>query len=120
VENQDNKVKETARRLYRLIDVGCLTDDSNGTQDKVNIIRRLEEITGQEFKNTEDFHAKMKDYFKSDEKQGKKLHDFRQERRWSLATLGAYIGVSRQFAYQMERGRKPLNDKALQIIGVKT
>lgn len=110
----DTNERDEAKRLYGLIVNNCLPDEL--IQDRVNIIARLESITGHSFKDTADFVTKMDDYLLSDETAGMKLKQIRQERRWSLARMGAFLGVSRQLCHQMEAGTKPLNNQAHTLI----
>ena len=107
------------KRMYGLIRNGVLPDDSNGIQDRVNIVRRLETLVGSDFKDTSDFHNKVSAFLARNDNAGTELRIARKDRGWTLERMGAYLGVSRQFAHQMELSRKPLNDKALEIIGQK-
>lgn len=106
--------REEAKRLYGLITNNCLSDEQ--IQDRVQIIRRLESITGHDFKSTADFIQKMDDYLLSDETAGQKLLAIRKDKGWSLARMGAFLGVSRQLCHQMEAGTKPLNNQAHTLI----
>lgn len=107
------------KRMYGLIRNGILPDDSGGVQDRVNIVRRLESLTGTEFSDTADFHRKVSAFLARNDNNGTELRIARKDRGWTLDRMGAYLGVSRQFVHQMERSRKPLNDKALELIGQK-
>jgi DNA-binding transcriptional regulator YiaG len=107
------------KRMYGLIRDGILPDDCGGLQDRVNIVRRLEELTCSEFGNTADFHNKVSAFLARNDNNGTELRIARRDRKWTLERMGAYLGVSRQFVHQMELSRKPLNDKALELIGQK-
>lgn len=107
------------KRLYGLIRDRILPDDSNGVQDRVNIISRLEQLTCSDFKDTLDFHKKVSAFLARTDNLGTELRIYRKDRKWTLEQMGAFLGVSRQFCHQMESGAKSLNDKALEIIGQK-
>ena len=107
------------KRLYGLIRNGVLPDDSNGVQDRANIIRRLERLVCSEFKDTMDFHRKVSAFLARNDNNGTELRLARKDKGWALEQMGAFLGVSRQFCHQMECGAKSLNDKALEIIGQK-
>ena len=104
------------KRLYGLIRDGVLPDDSDGVQDRVNIVRRLEELTHTQFNGTSDFHNKVSAFLARNDSPGAELRAARKERGWTLDTLGAYLGVSKQFCHKMEAGTKPLTDKALEML----
>lgn len=80
------------------------------------IISLLEKETGQDFRDTEDFRSKMDRYFSRKERPGELLLRARKKKNWTQEIMGAYLGVSRQFVKEMEKGRKPLIDKALSFI----
>jgi DNA-binding transcriptional regulator YiaG len=107
------------KRMYGLIRDWVLPDNSNGLQDRVNIVRRLERMTCSDFKDTADFHRKVSAFLAKNDNNGTELRIKRKDLGWTLDRMGAYLGVSRQFVHQMELSRKPLNDKALELIGQK-
>jgi DNA-binding XRE family transcriptional regulator len=106
--------RQEAQRLFRILDLRVIPDEQ--IQDRVNIVRRLEELTTHQFVDTADFYSKMRDYLLSDETEGEKLRNERVKRGWSLTAMGIHLGVSKQFVSQMERNRKPLNINALRLI----
>lgn len=51
------------REYYEVINSRTLEGDPRSTQDRANIIRLLEKVSNSDFKNTQDFHRKMGNFF---------------------------------------------------------
>ena len=58
----------------------------------------------------------MECFLANQEKAGEKLKKARERKGWSQEILGHYLGVSQSECGKMERGEKPLNNKAVKFI----
>ena len=105
---------ERVRNLYRVIENGLLPDDD--AWPRVAIVRELERLTGTEFGDTADFRAKVEAFILRGGQPGAQLVEARKAKRWSQRALALSLGISQQFVAAMEKGRKPLTDKALAFI----
>lgn len=108
--NQEIESVDRIKKYYEIIENELLPDSY--LSERVGIVRWLEKATHQEFKNTEDFRNKMQRFLTS----GDKLKKARKKKGWSQEVTSYYLGVSKQFISKMEKGTKPLNQKALQFI----
>jgi len=104
--------KERAQRFYELINGGWFGDYEESTYRRFLAVRELENITGKQFNNTEDFHRKMERYLRG-ENSFNQLRDARKAKGWSLTELGIHLGISKQAVHQMETGKRPYGEKAL-------
>jgi DNA-binding XRE family transcriptional regulator len=77
-----------AKELYRIICNHELGDDSASVQQRVDIIRQLESITGKEFRNTAEFHQEAQAYINNKGAKIKSLGTrFKRARKRSKLTL---------------------------------
>lgn len=102
------------KKLYRIIKENRLPDSQLDT--RVNIVRYLEEVTGNDFKSTKDFHEKMERFLSSQSYTGNELKEARERKGWNQDALAFKLHTSRQYVGCMEKGTKPLNSKALRFI----
>ena len=51
------------RELYDVICSRTMSGDLTSTQDRANIVRLLEKVSHSDFKNTQDFHRKIGEFF---------------------------------------------------------
>ena len=108
--------------LYTSICNQKLGNDARSVFNRVNIIRKLEEITRQQFHNTKDFRKKMDGFILEQElltlasEKNKGLKEAREKKGLSQKNLAFLLGISENYLSSMENGRKPLNNKALQFI----
>lgn len=107
---------EQALAYVALLGSDKIPYDSDGTQKRVEIVRLLERMTGKEFKNTADMKAKVNHFTAFGGHRGEDIKTARKMRGWSQADLGICLGISAQFVKEMEKGRKPLTDKAISFI----
>jgi len=111
---------EGLRKLYKLITEKKLGDDL--IQERVEIIRYLEQKTGQDFRDTNDFKKKMECYFIGQNKmRGADLRKLRKKKGWTQKVMAEYLNVSRIYLAKMESGGRPLNRGAVNFLhGVAT
>jgi len=87
-------------------------------QARINFIRMLEKETRTDIKNTDYFNA-VYNSWKTRQK-SKSLHKefkaIRKKKRWPLKLVAAKLGVSTRYVLYMERGEKPLNKAALELV----
>ena len=85
-----------AKELYDIIYNRVLGDDSSGVQQKIEIIRELESITGKEFRNTSEFHQEVQAYIKNKGERilslGARLKRARKRKGWSLMQVARNLG----------------------------
>jgi DNA-binding XRE family transcriptional regulator len=112
----NNEVAEV-KRLYTLIVNGEFGDDSDGVQQRVNIIKKLEEITHRNFRNTAEFHHLVADYIKNQEGKrlttGEQVRKKRHERKWTQAMLADHLGVTKRTVINYEAGNTPPTERLL-------
>jgi len=84
------------KELYEIICNRVLGDDSSGVQQKIEIIRELESITGKEFRNTSEFHQEVQAYIKNKGERilslGARLKKARKRKGWSLMQVARNLG----------------------------
>jgi len=107
---------EKIQYFYHLISNKFFPDDPTSFQKRVNIIKFLEETTKYEFKNTKDFHQKMKLYLSGYQLAGKDLKKIRKQSKLTQSELAKQFGISRPYVIMMEKNKKPLNQRALNFI----
>jgi len=105
---------ENIREYYHVIKNEVLPDSM--LHERVMIVNWLEQQTKMEFKDTSDFYFKMDQFLSQGKPQGLRLKKAREKEGLSLSKCGLILGVSKQFLSEMERSRKPLNQKALRFI----
>jgi transcriptional regulator with XRE-family HTH domain len=95
-----------------------LGDDADSVQKKIGIIRELERLTKSDFKNTDDFHAKIKTFLTNGKalSPGKQLQIARKKMGYTQTRLGVELGCSQPFIAQMERNERPLIKQAVFLI----
>jgi len=93
----------------------CFSDPHSLLRRTV-VIEWLEKEIGCKFRNTEEFHQKVKNFLLSEKSTGEKLKEARKKKGWSQHTLGLHLSVSKQYIKEIELNRKPLNKKALQFL----
>ena len=84
------------KELYEIICKHVLGDDSSGVQQRVEIIRELESITGKEFRNTAEFHREVQAYINKKGGRiaslGKRIKRARKSKKWSQKRLAQELG----------------------------
>ena len=132
--------------IYFNVDPACDVTCGRCTSMQVESVNALEEKFGDEIRafkkrsrkvkkkkqgdqplgiicNSEEYQYALElDKNKTEKKQAKKANDELREARkkkgWSQESLSLHLGCSKSFLCQMEKGRKPLNSKALEFIGI--
>jgi hypothetical protein len=104
-----------AKELYDIIYNRVLGDDSSGVQQRVEIIRELESITGKEFRNTSEFHQEVQAYIKNKGERilslGARLKRARKRKEWSLKQLARNFGFRSHSTFIMYEQNKRLPPK---------
>jgi DNA-binding transcriptional regulator YiaG len=104
---------DRVKDLYTIICNGQLGDRID---ERVAVIEELERLTSSEFKSNSDFHRKVSEFILRGDGPGSRLRALRKAKRWTLEVLGIHLGCSRQFVEAMERGRKPLTERAMAFV----
>lgn len=103
------------KELYEIICNRVLGDDSSGVQQKVEIIRELESITGKEFRNTAEFHQEVQAYIKNKGERiaslGARIKRARKRKKWSLKELAKNLGFRSHATFIMYEQNKRLPPK---------
>lgn len=108
-ENVRNSTHITAiKKLYEAIK----------SREIVNVeaVKCLERITGTNFKNTRDFHNKMKNFLEKHDYRGVDLRRARKLTEMDRGELANWLGVSKHKIKQMETNKKALSREALDFI----
>jgi len=104
-----------AKELYDIICNRVLGDDSPGVQQRVEIIRELESITGKEFRNTSEFHQEVQAYIKNKGERissiGARIKKARKRGNWSLSQLARSLGFRSHSTFIMYEQNKRLPPK---------
>ncbi len=98
------------RNLYTIIATGALGD--NQLDLRVDIVSRLSETCGEDFNNTEDFHAKCQRYLLNADIPEELLGE-RMRRGWSVKRMAAQIRLSTARYTELESGAKRMKTKEL-------
>ena len=107
---------ERVKELYSIIANKQLGGDPESVCIRVDIIRELERLTGQDFNSTEDFHQKIYAFLLKAGATRSEAERFKQARQQAGLTQGQLadiLGVSTQLVNFWETGRRPLNQKAI-------
>ena len=108
---------ERVKNLYRVISNRLLDDDPENLQRRVDVVRELEKLTGQEFLSTQDFHEKVNLWIR---KRGGICSDairFQEARKNAGLTQGQLaeiLGISIRRIKHWEAGTKELPKRALE------
>jgi len=108
---------ERVRNLYRVISNELLDDDPENFQRRVDIVRELEKLTGQEFLSTQDFHEKVNRWIS---KRGGicsdaiRLQEARKNTGLTQKQLAEILRVSVRRIKHWEAGTKELPKRALE------
>jgi DNA-binding XRE family transcriptional regulator len=108
---------ERVRNLYRVISNRLLDDSPENLQRRVDVVRELEKLTGQEFLSTQDSHEKVNLWIR---KRGGICSDairFQEARKNAGLTqkqLSEILGVSARRIKHWEAGTKELPKRALE------
>ena len=104
-----------AKQLYEIICNHELGDDSSSVQQRVDIIRELESITGKEFRNTSEFHREVQAYIKNKGERivslGARIRKARKRKGWSLKQLARNLGFRSHSTFIMYEQNKRLPPK---------
>jgi DNA-binding transcriptional regulator YiaG len=115
--NEEFERIERIKRLYQVICNGELGDDPGSLQRRVDIIRYLEGELKTEFRDTQDFHEKIRAFLmyggKKRATEGRRLKEAREKLGWSQQKLAEALGVSRQTIIRFENNKYRLSRKAL-------
>jgi len=84
-------------------------------------VEALEKEVGMDIKDTRYYKMAVKKYIHNERapRLALRLDNLRKSKGWTSKVLAEIIGVSKQYTCDMLRGRKPLNIKALALIGIK-
>jgi len=93
-----------------------LFDQAKEEKQGVLTIQFFEHLLNDEFKNTEEFVAKVSKYLEGRFLSGKHLKYLRKLKQWSQSLLAAKLECGQRYVSDMESGRKPLNQKAIEIL----
>ena len=107
---------QRVKNLYSIIANGQLGDDAESVCIRVDIVRELERLTGQNFKSTEDFHQKVNSFLLEQQAQGndaKSLSSARKQAGLTQKQLAEILCVSIRRIKHWEAGTKPISKKAL-------
>jgi len=104
---------DRVKDLYTIICNGQLGDRID---ERVAVIEELERLTNSEFKSNSDFHRKVSEFILRGDGPGSRLRAIRKAKGWTLEVLGIHLGCSKQFVAAMERGRKPLTERAMAFV----
>ena len=108
---------EKIKAYYSIICENKLGDSPDALQERVNIKRFLEKELKTEFKDTQDFHRKVKAFLMKKEKTGgTKLREIRNEKGWSQGALAGSLGCSCRHLNRMEQNNVPLSKNALRFV----
>ena len=105
--------KERAQRFYELINGGWFGDYEESTYRRFLAVRELENITGKQFNNTEDFHREVEAFLANESLAGADLLKLRKSMNLKQRSMAIKMGIPRTEISEMEHGRKPLNKKTL-------
>jgi len=104
-----------AKRLYEIILNHELGDDSSGIQQRVEIIRELESITGKEFRNTAEFHQEVQAYIENRGARvgtlGTRLRKARKRAGLTIKELATSLGFKSHSAFVLFEQNKRLPPK---------
>lgn len=104
-----------AKELFEIIRNRVLGDDSSSVQDRVAIIRRLELLTGKEFRSTSEFHREVQAFIDNEGERlkslGKRIHKARKAKGWTLKRLAAELGYRSHSAFILYEKDKRLPPK---------
>jgi len=114
----EKELRDRIGGFYKIICGNRLGDDFNSTQKKTRVIQELEKLLKTDFKNTEDFHFKIKSYLKTGQavSPGKQLQRARKKMEMSQIRISLELECSRDVVAKMENGKRPLSKNALLLI----
>jgi len=107
---------QRVKNLYSIIANRQLGDDPESVCIRVDIVRELERLTGQNFRSTEDFHRKVNGFLVTQQalrNDAERIASARRQAGLSQKQLADILGVSTQLVKFWETGRRPLNQKAI-------
>ena len=107
---------QRVKELYSIIANRQLGDDPESVCARVDIVRELEKLIGQNFRNTEDFHRKINSFLLQKQAIKNEVERFIQARQKAGMTqkqLAEFLGVSIRRIKHWEAGTKPISKKAL-------
>jgi len=103
------------KAYYNLISEKSLPDSEIRT--RVEIIRIIERETGLEFKDTADFHSKVRAFIdRASDIGGIRLREDRQRRGWTIDTLAKILDISTRHLSRMESGQVSLSPSAFAFL----
>ena len=115
--NEEFERAEKIKRLYQTICKGELGDDPNSLQKRVDIIRYLEGELKTEFRDTKDFHEKIRAFLmyggKRRATEGRRLKEARERLGWTQEQLAEALRVHRRTIIRFESNQYRLSRKAL-------
>jgi DNA-binding XRE family transcriptional regulator len=113
---------QRVKDLYAIICNRELPDSK--IQERTNIVRELERITGRDFRNTAEFHHLVADYIKRQEGKristGKMIRNKRKAMGWKQADLAAHLGVTPRQVIYYENDYTPPTKRLLEWLNSET
>ena len=107
---------ERVKELYSIIANKQLGGDPESVCIRVDIVRELERLTGQDFNSTEDFHRKTSSFLLKQQalrNDAERIASARRQAGLNQKQLADILGVSIQLVKFWESGRRAPNQKAL-------